>query len=272
MFHSAPFLEFLQLAIVYFKIELLVLVGDNSTLVELVQVQNRLDNTIPIIIVSISTFSDDAINYEIFCRDCPTSQLTLSYLDSGDYTKLQTYLGVQRRDTNRMVLVRSQRSRFTREQIIVGFREFNMVMVELVAGVHLEVYSWSDSVTFNHDDFSFISRFKGPRQIFRSNDSNALMFRQQLDRWPNEPIDAVLFTTMIAPYHLVLALPGTNQLMLSSASLNIFKTIGNILNFSLKILYTNRKYCSPCMHPFPLYKYRRVSTMVDFNNNSMHSM
>lgn len=61
MIFSGQFLQFLRLSIVYFKIELLVLIGDQTSLDQLVHIQNQFDNILPTIIVSISSYPKIAL-------------------------------------------------------------------------------------------------------------------------------------------------------------------------------------------------------------------
>lgn len=266
MILSVKFLQFIQLAILHFKIELIVLIGDNSTLFDLVQVQKRLNNIIPIIIVSTTPpFPDNPFRVHSFCRGCPTNQLTLIYLNTGHYNRVLKYLIDEQRNTNRMVWFRPQSSMFRRNRFAQMFREFNMVLVELVDGVDLEVFAWSDSVKHDYSAAVPLPRFKEPEGIFRSNDSNALMFRNGLDRWPGDPIVATLFTTMIAPHHLILRLQHSKQLWLSSSTLDLFQLMGNILNFALNISFSDEKYCPPCYYPFPVFKTSRLEKLFDYD-------
>lgn len=248
MLFSIQFLHFVRLMMLYFKSELLVLVGNQSTLTDLVQIQKRMNTTIPTIIVAINSRWHQYNTMDSFCPDCPTSQLTIIYLDEH-YRSLSNYLDLERRDSNRIIFVRKQRTQYTRSEIIEIFRSYNMVMVEINKG-NFEVFAWGDSVCFNTAHPNFMSRFKDPSAIFHSNDSNALMFRQEMDRWPGVPITAQIST----------------NLQLYSSTLNLFHIMGKRLNFNLKMAFDNYKQCLTCFKPLHLVKNRRLGTLIDYKH------
>lgn len=270
MIFSLQFLQFLRLLILFFKSELLVLIGDNSTLNELAQVQKILNKTIPVVIISMSSYSQKRFQTKLLNRDSPTSQLNLVYLvTDGEYLNLHIYLDSVRSVTKRTVLVRESNSMTTREEITDQFRSLNMVMVKPVGNENIQVIVWSDSVTLNYRGNINTSKFDSPEGIFSSNDSNALMFRQQMDRWPGDPIDAVLFTNMLAPYYVMLKPPGSEKFMFASSDVNTLKIIGDTINFSMRTVFVDYHDCSSCFQELPVFKNHNFVKYFDYQNISV---
>lgn len=191
----AQFLQFLQLTILHFHIQSLLLIGDNQTLSTLTHVRRRLDNVLPTTIVSFST--DDPPPVEsTFCPICRPAQLILIHLDAHFYPLIRTL--ITQGDANRMVLLRTpDQPPMELQSIVIAFAVFNLVLAQVQPSGELKLSLWGRMV--HRRQANLVTSYDRIDGIFRSNDTNALLFRNELERWPLE-VEANYLNLITPPY------------------------------------------------------------------------
>lgn len=242
---------FLQLCVVHFQTELLVLIGDSESFPVLFDLHSRLETPMPTIVLSIS--HSKKINGKTFCPDCPTQRLSIIILsDASSDINLVKNMS-QPKDTNRVVVVRTSKS--TDLELIGHFHLFmiyNMVLVEVDETGSIQVLAWGTSIRLKVDTNrvrKMVSQFAGPDAIFHNNsDNNALVFRKLMRHWPSsDSASCMFYTKLMSPYHFhVVDKLAQRQLYVASATATLLQLIGNILNFSVNIKFMGSVYCAKC--------------------------
>lgn len=261
--------EFLGLAILHFDIEFLVLLGDRTTLPEMVQIQHQLDVKLPTITLSMSTFNRTLGNS--LCDDCPSNRLTIIFLDYQKYdmANIRMVLDADIKDGHRIVLVRRQNTIEPRLRFSKTFWMFTMVIVEIDGKSDLQVFA--GGVILNRlVSNSMLTRFSGPRAIFRSNNVNAVVFRGSFKRWPGATVPLTILTQIIAPYNILVLDMMRRKRFIASNALTLFQLLGNSLNFDVTLYFTND--CTKCYNPMHLFGYRGQAKLYDFQLKVQTSM
>lgn len=275
--------QFLRLTILYFRMELVVLHGDDQTLPDLEHlVRHQLDAQLPVMLVSVMlrplANGSSSDGHQRFCADCPTSHLNVVYVRARNLYRVGAVLVPNFNDASRYVLVLADEPHVDRLQVANSFWQYNMVLVECCrtgpSSHHhhhqeppapLLVYAWTKILAFRSQSQASISRFVGAHAIFHSNDTNALVFRKEMRRWPSAaPAAATFTTTMMSPYCLILRDVATGRVVLASAQLTLFKMIGDVLNFALKINFMFPSGCPECFAPGPMRNYRGAVPLYDY--------
>lgn len=167
----------------------------------------------------------------------PNEQVIINL--SADYYSLVSNLFYDNyRDSNRMVLISGKNTNDQLLDFAETFQTFNVVKLEI------------------DTNGAVISRFEGPLSIFSSNDTNALLFRKQFNRWTGDSIEAVLVTKPMAPYSFMLEDFAGNGQRLTQ--------IKDILNLSLKVMMGYEEYCQPCFSPMSVYRKRSYPNVFDY--------
>lgn len=254
--------HFLHLAILHFRPEMLVLVGDHRTLSELQHVHHSLNVTLPSVVLSIS--SESQINslqrrsYHQHCCATP-NQLTVIFFNINNHLIwLRTLLKPTIENSNPMVLVSGRQTELERIHIANVMYSFNMVTIEIDHLHPIRVFAWRKLV--RPTPTAQMSRFEGPDAIFRSDDSNALVFRRQMRRFASSATatttTARMLTQIMAPYTFLLMGGGDNNgggqpetLFVTSSALTLFQVIGAKLNVAVQIL--SGRDCAACFVGMP---------------------
>lgn len=258
---------FLQLAVVHFRTEMLVLFGDARTVPLLIGIGHQLNASAG------TTAPLQTIVYQIpfrarpSCRICPTSRLTIVWTDL-EHTKLShaSWYGWYT-DANRVVVV-AERPYVDKEMhyLAQNFLVFNVVLVQLMPrganGGQLRILCWGASLTMKAN---FTSTFNTTAAFFASTANNALVLRKQVTQWS---AFATFSTTLIAPYHVIVQGPGTDgRRMLASAMMHMMHLLRDILNYTLTVHFTHPdpKECATCFAPLPLATDRRMVPLFDLD-------
>lgn len=247
--------QFLRMAILTFKM-------DHLLLITLIDVQERVSAVLPATVLCISSYPKTHVSN--VCPDCPTSRMTLVQLSSYHNFRIAHYLlRYNYTDTNRLVLL-PQSANTDRQSLAQLFAFYNAIMVVVDWNGQLTVFAWCRWVDVQH--LHLVSKFTGT-EVFRSHDLNALLFRKQLQHWPKAPVvQAVVFTTMMAPYSfLVRDEATTGQLRLASSSLTLFQIVGDALRFTVNVHFFQRSACSACFEPLPMRNNRGLVTLFDYD-------
>lgn len=262
-------IQFIGLAVSYFRLEFLVLIGDDVTIPKLSELQRKLPVNIPTIFISLTSAANTSLaSFKALCPDCPTDRLTVIYLSQHtreQYQLLRDVLRADFKDTHRLVLVRQRNTELERMQLANMFWSLNIVIAEFGVSPDLLILAWSVTLKRNEIHPSMISRFRGPNEIFVSTDQNAMVFRGRLHRWPGaKKVPATLITQILAPYHVIVFSVNSNKQYLVSSSFTIFQLIGEVLNYDLKIFFANPNHCPTCFAPIPLFSYYGRTKLHDY--------
>lgn len=259
--------QFLHLSILHFRTEMLVLAGDELTLPELQYIRQSLNVTLPSIVILISPKSPR--NTLEMSQVYTSRQLTVVFLNpNNDLIWLRKVLTTKYRNSNPLVLVSPWVPEYDRIKLATIFSDFNVVTIEVDYVSPIKVFAWGKALRQSRH-FQMIP-FEGPEPIFHSKHIDALVFRRQMHRFPGAPVKATMMTTTMAPYTFLLNDYANGPLLVASSSLKLFQIIGDILNFSLKILFNRYLECASCFTAIPnygkprgmrqLFDYREIST------------
>lgn len=262
--------QFLQLAIIQFRTEVLVLFGDDQTLPDLITIQHRVNASIPTYILNLFSNSPNT-NIELCVQQCPQNQLTIIYFESVNFELIhRIYKNAPNSGTNLLVLVRLMNSAADRSSLGRLFWGFNVVLVELITKPNLQVTVLGKSGSSRNP--KFLTTFDGPVEIYRSSYPNALVFRKEFRHWFGAPAVATLSTTILPPFHFLLQVENNEDFLLVSSTMIIFKLIGEIMNFNIHIFFQNREHCKVCHSAFGVYSNNVKNPFLSLRSKLVYEM
>lgn len=254
------FVPFLQLTIANFNIECLIFIGDKSTITSLVDVVEQRLPMLPSIVFCISP--EMRRKKSRMCPHCPTRQLTILHLANENLDLIRMILSLEYVDTNRIVLLNNNLD--YSHDYVENFALFNMVLVRDDKNGNIEVIAWGQTIYPKTPQI--MSTFKGYESIYSSNNTEALLFRKKLKRWPAQPpVNALFMSAMMAPYSFTARDETSSSLLLVSSSMTLFQIIGDALHFTVNIMFRGSCNCSECFKPLQLRNYRGFVQLFDYD-------
>lgn len=261
----ARLVHFLQVAIVTFNMEHLLLVGDNATLDTLIQIQQRLRDGVPLLPTVVWCATADQMGRSPRCPECPTSQLTLVSMGSyANFAVAKKQLESNHRETNRIMVLPIETS--IEMDLVVLFTWFNSIVVTVCPDGAIRVLAWGRHFTYSVQR-KMLSTFTD-NELFASNTFGALMFRVEWQRWPPRPaVTALYIAIMMAPYSFLVRDERNDKLWLASANLALLQIIGDTLHFKIHIFYRWRPTCPACFEPLPMARNNRgCARLLDYDD------
>lgn len=258
------FVQFLHLAIVHLGIESVTLMADPKALPTLIdQVQQRLP-IIPTVVVSIPSETKERPTGNL-CPHCPKRQITIVHLDENSNLRwLMLTLAPNYTELNRIVLL-SARNDADSHEYVAKFPFYNILLAKIDRGGRLEVTTWIQWIysSQNHP----LPTFRGPAELFRSNETSALMFRKQMQRWPERPaVEGKYMAVMMAPFNFLLrerGADGGERLLLASSIMTLIQFIGDVLRLTMNVYFRQSSACPECFDALPLGNYRGYFRLFD---------
>lgn len=236
--------EFMQILIVRFDLNYLLLVGDNQSLPILLNVRNRLDLVVSSVVLSVS--SETKLLRRPTCPYCRDRQLTVIHLDEDKYDYAKRILNPNHSNHYRMILFRT----VDKEQYVVGkkmlklFGLYNFVMVDILPDGNVKLWSWQKMYYTSQPNIT--TSYNGTEAIFHSNDTNALLFRNEMKQWP-EKIDAAIYVNILPPYNFMVKDETSGQVFMGSLLLVLLTIIGDIMRFTPLVTFQNTDVtCASC--------------------------
>lgn len=238
--------DFLQLAIVQLNVRLLILIGDNATLPLLIDVGRRL--ALPTIVLADNPWRNEIVASTMCYTDCPVSRLTVVHTMALRPTFITKLYEDNHSLDNRVVLVHlGGYGMQVLQSFSYHFYNLNAVAMAVQPTGGLQVYAWGQGTWKNKSDLlSFMTRYVEPHALFESNDPNALMFKNQMHRWPssdggsNKKANASLSVLFYAPYCYMVRGAGDGQWFLASSIASLVLLIEDQLNVWINIEVNGR--------------------------------
>lgn len=258
-------LQFLHLSMLHFRTEILALIGDDQTIAQLVDVQLRLNLTIPSMIVSVfQPISETKGGLCPFLLGCPVNQITLVWLAKTSFIFKTSQIYYNFDNKNRIVLLVESINTKELDTLTVMFGAINAVIVGIKMYGIIEVWAWGMFIALPFLPTPIVSRFDGPDAIFHSQDPHALAFANDLQRLPGKPAIALIATSMLQPYVFILNDLKSNRFVMVSSMLNLYQMIGYVVNFEVHVNFNNRKICPLCFVAFLWRNNRGTVPVLDF--------
>lgn len=250
--------HFLHLVIVHFEIKSLIFIGDNQTLPELINVKQRLSHVLPTLIVSIPRHEIDTVS----CPFCHPNQLSIIHFKFDFYSLVRNFVDNL---ANPMVVLRTMdQEQQPPYKVCIILAIFNFVIVDIAElNGNIKVWAWGKLV--NADQANPISNFVGAEAIFQSNDTNALLFRKEMQHWPDKSLtNAIFITNFMVPFSVILIEETTGKQFLLSFVVILIDIIGKLLRYNILVSFGNPLLCLDCFTPLPYRNNGELVPLFDF--------
>lgn len=256
-FNLSLFVQFLNLTLINLPPDILVFVSETKTMQLLNDIQEELHSNIPAIQFSFNEINE---NQEItnYCLNCPRNQLVIILMPIPKLWLAQTLLGVRFVQETRVVVLFTKILDAIEEfAIFENIKFMNPVLVQSDGTILKMMLCRNDIFAKTNNQFTLRSYFDDPSAIFHSNDTNAMVFRRQMDNWFSASSYFRVSMPLMAPYNFMIKRRRNGQSFIVSATIGAFQIIAN--HFGCLVQWDNMKIrnCTECEDPLLLRHNRR---------------